>query len=164
MDARIDLVAEARRQWRAHGWVGPDRGMAAVISLMRAQQIVLSRLEDVVKPFGLSYARYEVLMLLSFSRRGELPLNRIGERLQVHPASVTGAVAKLEAQGLLVRAPHPDDRRAVLARITEEGRRIAEQSTAALNDGPFADVGLSDDAAEQLIEVIAELRRSAGDF
>ena len=164
MDARIDLVAEARRQWRAHGWVGPDRGMAAVISLMRAQQIVLSRLEDVVKPFGLSYARYEVLMLLSFSRRGQLPLTRIGQRLQVHPASVTGAVAKLEAQGLLVREPHPDDRRAVLARITEQGRRIAEQSTAALNDGPFADVGLSDDAAEQLVEVIAELRRSAGDF
>ena len=44
----MDLVAEARRQWRAHGWVGPDRGMAAVISLMRAQQIVLGRLEDVV--------------------------------------------------------------------------------------------------------------------
>ena len=84
---RLDLVAEARRQWRAHGWVGPDRGMAAVISLMRAQQIVLGRLEDVVRPFGLSYARYEVLMLLSFSRSGVLPLARIGERLQVHPAS-----------------------------------------------------------------------------
>jgi DNA-binding MarR family transcriptional regulator len=162
--ARLDLVAEARRQWRAHGWIGPDRGMAAVISLMRAQQIVLGRLEDVVRPFGLSYARYEVLMLLTFSRSGELPLTRIGERLQVHPASVTGAVAKLEAQGLLVREPHPGDRRAVLARITDEGRRRAEASTAALNAGPFADLGLSDDAAEQLVDVIAELRRGAGDF
>ena len=164
VDARTDLVAEARRQWRAHGWVGPDRGMAVVISLMRAQQIVLSRLEDVVRPLGLSYARYEVLMLLCFSRRGSLPLARIGERLQVHPASVTGAVAKLEAQGLLVREPHPDDRRAVVARITDEGRRAADAATAALNDGPFADVGLSDEAAEQLVDVIAELRRSAGDF
>ena len=140
MDA-LDLVAEARRQWRAHGWTGPDPGMAAVISLMRAQQIVLSRLEDVVRPFGLSYARYEVLMLLCFSRRGSLPLARIGERLQVHPASVTGAVAKLEAQGLLVREPHPDDRRAVVARITDEGRRVADAATAELNAGPFADVG-----------------------
>ena len=160
----LDLVAEARRQWRAHGWVGPDVGMTAVISLMRAQQIVLGRLEDAVRPFGLSYARYELLVLLSFTRSGELPLSKIGDRLQVHPASVTGAVDKLEQRGLVVRVPHPDDRRAVLARITDEGRQVAEESTAALNAGPFADVGLSDEAAEQLIAVISELRRSAGDF
>ena len=160
----LDLVAEARRQWREHGWHGPDVGMAAVISLMRAQQIVLGRLEDTVRPFGLSYARYELLVLLSFTRAGELPLSKIGDRLQVHPASVTGAVDKLEQQGLVVRVPHPDDRRAVLARITAQGRAVAEASTAALNAGPFADVGLSDDAAEQLISVISELRRSAGDF
>jgi len=164
VDARLDLVAEARRQWRAHGWVGPDRGMAVVISLMRAQQIVLGRLEDVVRPFGLSYARYEVLMLLSFSSRGSLPLALVGERLQVHPASVSGAVAKLEAQGLLVREPHPGDRRAVVGRITDEGRRVADAATAALNAGPFADVGLSDEAAEQLVAVVEELRRSAGDL
>lgn len=160
----LDLVAEARRQWVAHGWTGPDRGMAAVVSLMRAQQIVLGRLEEVVRPYGLSYARYEVLTLLSFTRRGELPLSKIGDRLQVHPASVTGAVDKLEQQGLVVRVPHPEDRRAVLARITDQGRRVAEQSTAALNDGPFADIGLAADQAERLLELLAELRRSAGDF
>jgi DNA-binding MarR family transcriptional regulator len=159
-----DLVAEARRQWLAHGWQGPDVGMTAVISLMRAQQIVLGRLEDTVRPYGLSYARYELLVLLSFTRSGELPLSKVGDRLQVHPASVTGAVDKLEQQGLVVRVPHPEDRRAVLARITERGRRIAEESTAALNAGPFADLGLSEEAAEQLISVLTELRRSAGDF
>lgn len=164
MTRRVDLVAEARRQWLAHGWDGPDRGMAAVISLMRAQQIVLGRLEETVRPYGLSYARYELLTLLSFTRGGELPLNKIGDRLQVHPASVTGAVDKLEQQGLVVRAPHPQDGRAVLARITDEGRRVAAASTAALNEGPFADLGLSNDAAEQLVAVLTELRRGAGDF
>lgn len=157
-------MAEARRQWVAHGWRGADRGMAAVVSLMRAQQIVLGRLEDVVRPYGLSYARYELLTLLSFTRNGELPLNKIGDRLQVHPASVTGAVDKLEQQGLVVRVPHPDDRRAVLARITEQGRRVAEESTNALNEGPFADLGLTEDETEQLITVLTQLRHSAGDF
>jgi DNA-binding MarR family transcriptional regulator len=160
----LDLVAEARRQWVAHGWAGPDRGMAAVISLMRAQQIVLARLEEVVRPYGLSYARYELLTLLFFSRNGELPLNKVGDRLQVHPASVTGAVDKLEQQGLVVRVPHPQDRRAVLARITDRGRTTAEQATAALNDGPFADVGLDGDSTEQLIDLLTHLRRAAGDF
>lgn len=160
----LDLVAEARRQWLAHGWDGPDRGMTVVISLMRAQQIVLGRLEDAVRPYGLSYARYELLTLLSFTRSGELPLSRVGDRLQVHPASVTGAVDKLEQQGLVTRVRHPEDRRTVLARITDRGREVAVASTAALNDGPFAGVGLPDDQAEQLITVLTELRRSAGDF
>lgn len=160
----LDLVAEARRQWVAHGWAGPDRGMAAVISLMRAQQIVLGRLEEVVRPYGLSYARYEVLVLLAFSRKGELPLSKIGERLQVHPASVTGAVDKLEQQGLVVRVPHPEDRRAVLARLTERGRTTVDGATADLNAGPFGDVGLDPEEAEQLIALLTRLRRGAGDF
>lgn len=163
--AQLDLVAEARRQWVAHGWHGgPDQGMAAVVSIMRAQQIVLGRLEDALRPFGLSYARYELLTLLSFTRSGELPLNKIGDRLQVHPATVTGAVDKLEQQGLVVRARHPADRRAVLARITEPGRRLADEATTALNAGPFADLGLSEDETEQLVAVLARLRSSAGDF
>ncbi len=162
--AGLDLVAEARRQWVAHGWPGPDRGMATVVSLMRAQQIVAGRLEDVVRPYGLSYARYELLTLLSFTRTGELPLSTVGERLQVRPASVTGAVDKLEQQKLVVRVPHPDDRRAVLARITDEGRRVAADSTAALNAGPFADLGLDRHELEQLISLLARLRKSAGDF
>lgn len=163
-DREIDLVAEARRQWRAHGWQGPDRGMTAVISLMRAQQIVLGRLEDAVRPFGVSFARYEILTLLSFTRGGELPLSRIGERLQVHPASVTGAIDKLEAQGLVVRVRSAADRRSVLARLTDRGREVAEQATAALNAGPFSDIGLAPERAELLVEVLTELRRDAGDF
>ncbi len=44
--------------------------MAAVTSVMRAQAIVLARVEDVLRPLGLTFARYEVLMLLLFSGRG----------------------------------------------------------------------------------------------
>ncbi|HEX8497928.1 MAG TPA: MarR family transcriptional regulator, partial [Actinomycetales bacterium] len=88
----------------------------------------------------------------------------VGDRLQVHPASVTGAVDKLEQQGLVVRVRHPGDRRAVLARITEQGRAVVEQATAALNSGPFADLGLPPDDTEQLVALLTRLRRSAGDF
>ena len=40
-------------------------------------------------------------MLLSFTRRGALPLGKVGERLQVHRTSVTNIVDKLEADGLV---------------------------------------------------------------
>ncbi len=120
------------------------------VALQRQRVAAWLQLEAVararrVQPGGLSYARYELLTLLSFTRTGELPLSKIGDRLQVHPASVTGAVDKLEQQGLVVRVPHPEDRRAVLARITERGREVAELSTAALNQGPFSGVGLTDE-------------------
>lgn len=161
---RVDLVAEARRQWKAHDWHGPDVGMTAVVSLMRAQQILLGQLETVLRPFELSFARYEVLTLLSFTRAGELPLSRIGNRLQIHPASVTGAVDKLEQQQLVERVRHPVDRRTVLARITSRGREVAQESTTALNAGPFADIGLTDEQAELLIDLLTNLRRNAGDF
>ena len=111
----FDPIAQAHRLWTEHGWGDTADGMAAITSLMRAQQIVAARVDEVLKPFRLTFARYEVLMLLLFSSRGTLPLARVGERLQVHPASVTNAVDRLEAQGLVRRVPHPSDRRATLA-------------------------------------------------
>ena len=160
----FDPVAEARRRWVAHGWADAAPGMAAVTSLMRAQQIVLARVEEVLRPFDLTFARYEVLMLLLFSRAGALPLSRLGDRLQVHPTSVTNAVDRLEAQGLVRRCPHPSDGRATLAQLTDEGRDLAGRATAELNARVFAEPGLGAEGIEQLIDVLTDLRRSAGDF
>jgi DNA-binding MarR family transcriptional regulator len=160
----FDPVVEARRQWVEHDWAPAALGMAAVTSVMRAQQLLLARVDEVLRPLGLTFARYEVLMLLLFSRAGRLPLARVGARLQVHPASVTNAVDRLEADGLVRRTPHPSDRRATLAELTDAGRALAEKATAALNAGVFADVGLSAERAGALVEVLAVLRREAGDF
>jgi DNA-binding MarR family transcriptional regulator len=118
----------------------------------------------VLRPLGLTFARYELLMLLLFSRRGSLPLSRIGERLQVHPASVTNAVDRLEATGLVRREPHPSDRRTTLAALTPAGRELAERATEALNADVFTTPGLPPDAVRTLIDVVATLRHTAGDF
>jgi DNA-binding MarR family transcriptional regulator len=160
----FDPVDEARRQWEAHGWREVAAGMAAVTSLMRAQQIVLARVEEVLRPLDLTFARYELLMLLFFSRAGSLPLGRIGERLQVHPASVTNAVDRLEVQDLVRRVPHPSDRRTTLAEITETGRVLAVKATEALNADVFADPGLDAAGVTRLITTLTALRRAAGDF
>jgi DNA-binding MarR family transcriptional regulator len=138
--------------------------MAAVTSLIRAQQIYLARIDRVLRPFDLTFARYEVLMILSFSRIGSLPLNKIGARLQVHPTSITNAVDRLEEQGLLRRLAHPTDGRTTLAEITAAGRALAGKATEALNSDVFATPGLDDDQVSTLIDVLQVLRRSAGDF
>ena len=160
----FDPIAEARRQWAAHGWESTADGMAAVTSVFRAQQIYLAMIDEVLRPFGLTFARYEVLMLLSFSRRGALPLNKVGSRLQVHATSVTNAVDRLEAQGLIERVPHPKDRRTTLAGILPAGRALALQATEAVNAAVFEAPHL--DAADigSLVDVLTRLRHTAGDF
>lgn len=160
----VDPIAEARRQWAERGWGEVAEGMAAVTSLMRAQQIVLARVETVLRPRGLTFARYELLMLLKFSRHGALSMKRASSRLQVHPTSVTNAVDRLEGAGLVVRRPHPRDGRATLVELTAAGGVAAEEATTELNATVFADPGLDPVRLGQLVEVLTELRRDAGDF
>ncbi len=138
--------------------------MAAVTSLMRAQQIALARVDAVLRPRGLTFARYEVLMLLTFSRRGSLSMSRLGGRLQVHPTSVTNAVNRLEAAGLVRRAPHAQDRRTTLVELTTDGRREATAATELLNADVFRDVGLPSRQVQSLVQTLTRYRRSAGDF
>ncbi|HET7398641.1 MAG TPA: MarR family transcriptional regulator [Intrasporangium sp.] len=160
----FDPIEAARAQWAERGWGDAADGMAAVTSLMRAHQIVLARVESTLRPLGVTFARYEVLMLLLFSRRGALPMKVIGSRLQVHPTSVTNAVDRLESAALVTRTPSAEDRRAVLVALTPEGRALAEKATAALNDEVFGRLGLPGADLRTLLRVLTTLRSGAGDF
>ena len=158
----FDPIDEAARQWDLR-WEGTT-AMHAVTSLMRTQQIVLLRLDALLRPHGLTFARYEALVLLVFSSRGSLPLGKMGERLQVHPTSVTSIVQRLEADGLLVRRRHPADGRAVLAEVTEAGRRLVDAATNDLVDSDFALGALSDDQLGERSSLLRPVRQAAGDF
>ena len=138
--------------------------MAAITSIMRAQQVLMARLNELLRPLGLTFPRYEALMLLSFTRTGALPLGKIGERLQVHRTSVTNIIDKLEADGLVERVPHADDRRATLATITAAGRDRAAQASEVLNAAGFGLDALSEDELDALTEILRSLRLDAGDF
>ena len=138
--------------------------MATVTSVMRAQQILQSRVDDVLKPLGLTFARFELLMLLRFSRSGRLPMSKASVRLQVHPASVTNAADRLESAGLIQRTPHPSDGRTTLIELTERGRERVETAAVALNEQVFSSPGITSDAARDLVKVLTDLRRETGDF
>ena len=158
----FDPIDEAARQWERRWSAVP--AMHAVTSLMRVQQLVIARLDALLKPHGLTFARYEALVLLVFSSRGSLPLGKMGQRLQVHPTSVTSIVQRLEAAGLIVRRPHPEDGRAVLAEITPAGRELVEAATSDLVDARFGLDALDDDDLGRLSELLRPVRAEAGDF
>ena len=160
----IDPIAEARRHWSERWGEEPARPMEAITSIMRAQQILLARLNELLGPLGLTFPRYEALMLLSFTRAGTLPLGKVGERLQVHRTSVTNIIDKLEADGLVRRVPHEADRRTTLAEITDAGREVGLRATELLNAHAFGLEALAEDEQERLTELLRTLRLEAGDF
>jgi DNA-binding MarR family transcriptional regulator len=158
----FDPIARAAQIWTRR--FGPADTMAAVTSIMRAQQILIAELDAILRPYSLTFARYEALVLLSFSRNGALPLGVIGERLMVHPTSATNIIDRLERQGLVARRPNPRDGRSKLAEITVAGRAVVEKATADLQAAAF---GMPDYAPERLREIFAllcGLRVAAGDF
>lgn len=158
----FDPIERATELWSER--IGPAETMAAVTSVMRVHQIVLAAVEPALRPLGLTFARYEALVLLSFSRRGSLPMRVMGERLQLHPTSVTNIVDRLEADDLVRRAPHPTDGRTTLVSITEAGRAKLELATKAVTGAEFGLVGLSIGEQRELTRLLAKVRGAAGDF
>ena len=158
----FDPIARADETWTRRWGRAPS--MAAITSIMRAQQILLGQVDAVVKPYGLTFARYEALVLLTFSKAGELPMSKIGERLMVHPTSVTNTVDRLVTSGLVAKRPNPNDGRGTLASITDKGREVCEAAT---RDLVVMDFGLGTYDAEECGEIFAllrPLRIAAGDF
>jgi DNA-binding MarR family transcriptional regulator len=158
----FDPIERAFDLWRDR-W-GESTSMLAITSVMRAQQLLLARVDAIVKPYGLTFARYEALVLLTFSRAGALPLSKIGQRLQVHPTSVTNIVDRLQATGLVERRPNPDDGRGTLAAITQQGRDAVEAATRDLMKDDFGMSALTAEQHRELFAVLRDLRVAAGDF
>ncbi|MGW7350168.1 MarR family winged helix-turn-helix transcriptional regulator [Streptomyces sp. NPDC054784] len=158
----FDPIARADELWSRRWGTAP--AMAAITSVMRAHQILLAEVDAVVKPYGLTFARYEALVLLTFSRAGELPMSKIGERLMVHPTSVTNTVDRLQRAGLVARRPNPNDGRGTLASITEKGRQVCDAAT---HDLMAMDFGLGAYDAEgcaDIFDLLRPLRVAAQDF
>ncbi|HHT40660.1 MAG TPA: MarR family transcriptional regulator [Actinomyces sp.] len=161
---RIDPIAEAKRQWTQHGWEEAAPGMAVYASIMRVHQLMLSDVEQVLKPMNLSFARFELLRLLAFTREGRMPMSSAVSRLQVHPASVTSIVDRLMLDGLASRESHPSDGRATMLVITESGKALVEKATLALNAESFEPIDMTPADQSSLIGILARYRKDSGDF
>jgi len=162
LDLPFDPIARAAETWEAR--FGDAKAMAAVTAIMRVQQILLSQLDALLRPHGLTFARYEALVLLSFSRDGALPMRLIGERLMVHPTSVTNTIDRLERQELVVRKPNPRDGRGTLAEITRAGREVMQQATGDLMRAEFGMGDYGPAELDDMFGLLRSLRVSAGDF
>ena len=162
LDLPFDPIARAAETWESR--FGDAKAMAAVTAIMRVQQILLSQLDALLRPHDLTFARYEALVLLSFSRDGALPMRIIGERLMVHPTSVTNTIDRLERQRFVTRKPNPRDGRGTLAEITGRGREVVGRATRDLMAAEFSMGGYDKAQLNEIFDLLRDLRLAAGDF
>lgn len=158
----LDPIEEARRQWELR-WPG-GATMAAATSIMRAQQIVQASVDEALRPFGLTFARYEALVLLAFSKRGALPMGKMGQRLMIHPTSVTNIVDRLEGQGFVRRRAHDHDRRTTLVEITDAGRSVMDQATGEVVSCSFGLDALNEAQLDQVTALVRAVRVGSGEL
>src|SRR5947199_8987755 len=106
----FDPLDRAGELWAEHSPnEEPDvyASMRAVTSIMRAHQILIAELDAKLRPLGITFSRYEALVLLVHSDEGALPLSKIVERLQVHATSVTNVIDRRGSSGLVRRQSIP---------------------------------------------------------
>lgn len=156
--ARNDPIARSVELWRERGWSDAASGMELVALILRARQLLLTEAERLLGPLGLTFSRFEVLRLLAFSRRGELPMGVVSSHLQVHAASATHSVTRLANDGFVERSTGANDRRVIVVTLTDSGRNLVERATDLLNRSLFSTLPIDTDEETSLIGQLRRLR------
>jgi len=136
-----------------------DDPYAPIIADFRAamNQVKCASSERLVR-MGISMAQLHILYTLQ--RSGEMPMSRLADVLHVSLSNATGLIDRIEERGFVERTRVPEDRRVVMIRVTDAGRRMLEEVDAISSDllrSVFGRIGRSQLAA--VGRAIGELRR-----
>lgn len=152
-----DPVEKARRTWAERH---PDEsGFVVLVSMLRTYNLLMREMERLLKPLELTLSRFEVLLLLSFTRGRALPVMRLRDLLMIHGSSATYLVDRLTEAGWVAREADPGDRRVSIVRLTNEGARMVERGVSALAGAGFGPIaGLEEGDRHALAGLLAALR------
>jgi len=93
----------------------------------------------------------QMKVLFTAARPGGARPGLIADRTRMAPPNVTTVLDRLADRGLLYRAPDPDDGRATIVLLTEDGKRLVRAVAAASNDRQRSALAqLSEDELTQL--------------
>jgi DNA-binding MarR family transcriptional regulator len=108
--------------------------------------------------FDVTLPRFDVMAALSRHPEG-LTMGSLSRWLRVSNGNVTGVVARLEADGLVLRQPRADDQRVMDVRLTGEGR-AAFARLAAAHEGWIDELlgSVDADSTHRLIDLLGDVR------
>lgn len=162
-DTLTDPVDWAHHYWHEQGLEGDENGFLAMSSLLRYQRLVVDNVEAQLKKHKLNLTDYLVLMTLQLSETGTRLISNLSHSLMVHATTATLATDRLQKRRLISRAPHPTDRRAICVTITATGQKLTRKATDSLSEIGFGLGDAGPDTVKQFVDVLSELRTSAGD-
>lgn len=105
----------------------------AVAALMRAAAALEHAVGETLRPFGVTLTQYNVLRILRGAGPRGLCGRDVGERLISRVPDVPRLLDRMEEMGLIHRERDPGDRRHVTARVTDQGLRVLEAATPAID-------------------------------
>ncbi len=97
-----------------------------MLSIVRLASRLQARADAFLRPYGVSSAQYNVLVLLKGARDG-LSQVEISREMVVSRANITSIIDKLEKRGLVRRFPDTSDRRLFRVRLTDKGRALIKE-------------------------------------
>ncbi len=133
-------------------------GAQVFATVWQAHRTLLAKGEESVRATGLGDSDFHVLRALFFE--GALPVNVIGDKVNLTTGSITSAIDRVEAKSLVMRRPHPTDRRVRLVELTTKGQRLIERANVQHTaDMDRAIKCLSKDDRATLVRLLNRLQR-----
>lgn len=142
---------------------GPDTPHRAVSAeelterVVRVAHLIRRASMSTLAPLNLTPAQSRALRTIS-KAAAPIRMGELASTLGVVPRSATGLVDALESAGLVERTVDPDNRRAVLVRLTDHGQAVQQQmSEARTAAGAGIFQPLTDAERRQLAELLARV-------
>jgi DNA-binding MarR family transcriptional regulator len=132
----------------------------ACLEILRAADRLTHLIADLVRKEGLSPTQYNALRILRDAGPAGLPSSAVGERMITREPDITRLLARLDEGWYITRARSEEDRRVVIARISDKGRGAIMRLDAAVESAIRAALGsLGAARIEALIASLEEIRR-----
>lgn len=131
----------------------------AFVSLQRTADLVMRKIAQFLKAWGISPTQYNVLRILRGAGPEGLCCGEISDRMITHDPDITRLLDRIEKLGWIERARSTKDRRVVVARISKRGLELLKQIDKPIEDfNRTASAHLSERKLRELIGLLNEVR------
>jgi len=139
----------------------PRRSSEALLSVLRTAALLEHRLNEALRPYGITELQYNVLRILRGAGSDGWCGREISERLVSKVPDVSRLLDRMENMQLLRRERDATDRRHVTARITPRGLRVLDEATPELEAFERERFGhLDAERLQHVIDGLADIREA----
>lgn len=152
-----DLVSATSHEFQHRGGVA-HRQFAILLEVERINRLVQALAQPHLARFGLTYAGWQTLMALAYSKHQALPMTKLAKRVASHPTTLTRTIERLVRLGYVRRVHKKNDRRVTVIEILPEGEKARDAVLRARDESQFDLEGIPDDHLGELVNLLREVR------